>query len=420
MNESVVDKAIMAALRLNCKIQKINKFDRKNYFYPDLPKGYQISQLFSPIGVNGSIKIGEKEIRIIEMHIEEDAGKLIHSADGKTLIDYNRCGVPLIEIVTAPDFESSQEVVAFLEWLKETMLFSGISDCKMQEGSMRADVNVSVRKSGDNSLGTRTEMKNLSSFRNIALAIDYEAKRQISELEADREIKRETRRWDEDKQVSIFMRSKEGMGDYKFFPEPDIPPVCIDDERIERIRSSLPETADEKRKRYISVLGLSEYEAGVLTSDKNLCDFFDAVNEDCGEVREACNLALGEAAAFLKGDEDKIYVSSQKAGALIRLLKQNKINRTVYKEVFGLIQESKGELDGEKYIIENNLLMQSNADEMEEIIDEILSVNTEAVSDYKNGKKKAFGFLMGEAMKKSNSKGNPSVISEILKRKLDN
>ncbi|MBR5417697.1 MAG: Asp-tRNA(Asn)/Glu-tRNA(Gln) amidotransferase subunit GatB, partial [Clostridiales bacterium] len=287
LNKKVLDYAIMTSLALNCEVERKSRFDRKNYFYPDLPKGYQISQLYSPIGRNGYLEIEKpekKRIRIHELHMEDDAGKLIHNdIDDRTSIDLSRCGVPLLEIVTEPDFRSEEEVVSFLEALRTMLKALGVSDCKMQEGSLRADVNLSVRAIGEEALGTRTEMKNLSSFRAVSKAIEYEAERQWEIVRNGGIIERETRRWDEEKEQSLSMRKKEDAAEYKYFPEPDIPVILISDEKIDEIRSVLPELPSQKYHRYIEELKLPEYDAGILSANKETAVLFEKTAEICGD-----------------------------------------------------------------------------------------------------------------------------------------
>ncbi|MCC8097945.1 MAG: Asp-tRNA(Asn)/Glu-tRNA(Gln) amidotransferase subunit GatB, partial [Eubacterium sp.] len=299
LNKSVVEFAVKTGLATNCEITRYNKFDRKNYFYPDLPKAYPVSQLDLPICRNGHVDIEvngiKKSIGIHEIHMEEDAGKLVHDPwEDSTLVDYNRCGVPLLEIVSEPDFRSGDEVIAYLEKLRDTLIYLGVSDCKMQEGSMRADVNLSVRPEGQKEFGTRTEMKNINSFKAISRAIVYEAKRQIEQIEMGKRVIQETRRWDENKDATYAMRSKENAQDYRYFPEPDLLPIEISEEWIEKAKKEMPELADAKRVRYVKELGLMEYDANVLTAEHDLAILFEETAAVCGQPKEVCNLITGE------------------------------------------------------------------------------------------------------------------------------
>lgn len=424
LNKAVVDYAIRTGLALNCEINKYNKFDRKNYFYPDLPKAYQISQLYIPICQNGKVEIevgGKKKlIGIHEIHMEEDAGKLVHnSLDESTLVDYNRCGVPLLEIVSEPDFRSSDEVIAYLEKLREIMLYLEVSDCKMQEGSMRADVNVSVRPVGSSELGTRTEMKNMSSFKAIHRAIGYEAKRQIELLEDGKRVIQETRRWDEGKDLSFAMRSKENAQDYRYFPEPDLPPIEINEEWIKEVRENMPELSEAKRKRYIEEFGLSEYDARVITSERRLAYLFEETTKICKMPKEACNLIMGELMRLMSEtatEAEAVKINSRDMATLIELIAEGKINRTTGKEVFEAMFKEGAE--PENYVKEHGLMMLNDDSLVSDTIDKILADNPKSVEDYSNGKEKAFGFLVGQTMKALKGKANPQSVNKILKEKL--
>ncbi len=426
MNKGVVEFAIRAGLALNCDITRYNKFDRKNYFYPDLPKAYQVSQLYLPICQNGKVEIdvnGEKKyIGIHEIHMEEDAGKLIHDPwDDCTLVDYNRCGVPLLEIVSEPDFRSADEVIAYLTKLRDTMMYLGVSDCKMQEGSMRADVNVSVRPVGQKEFGTRSEMKNMNSFKAIYRAINYEAKRQIEILEEGGKVIQETRRWDENKDASFAMRSKENAQDYRYFPEPDLLPIEISDEWINNVKDNLPELPEAKRARYISEFGLTEYDAGVITSAKQLAYLFEDTTAICGKPKEACNLIMGELMRLLSETStlpEEIDIEPKKIADLINLITDGKINRSVGKEVFEEI--FKNGVEPVKYVEENGLLMLNDDSLVSDTIDEVIANNPKSIEDYKSGKEKAFGFLVGQTMKALKGKANPQAVNKILKEKLQN
>lgn len=421
VNRQVVNYAMKAGIALNCDITRYNKFDRKNYFYPDLPKAYQISQLYLPICQNGRVPIEtesgvKKDIRIHEIHMEEDAGKLIHDEfNDETKCDYNRCGVPLIEIVSEPDFRSAEEVIAYLSKLKSTLEYLGVSDCKMQEGSMRADVNLSVRPVGSEEFGTRTEMKNINSFKAITKAIAYETKRQIDLIERGGRVVQETRRWDENKDRTYSMRSKENAQDYRYFPEPDIPPIEIDDDWFNEMKNSLPELAEAKKSRYIAEYGLPEYDANMITGQKALADFFEATTAICDNPKEVSNWIMGELMRKLsdEGIEAKeMKLTPEALAKLIELVGQKTINRNKAKEIFGIA--FKEELDVEKYVKDNNLEQVSDEGLVLEVVKKVIENNAQAVDDYKSGNKKAIGFLMGQCMKELKGKGDPGVVNKLL------
>ncbi len=424
LNKKVVEFAIAAGLAMNCKITKNCKFDRKNYFYPDLPKAYQVSQLYLPICRNGSIEIEvdgvKKRIGIHEIHMEEDAGKLVHDPwEDCTLVDYNRCGVPLIEIVSGPDMRSAEEVIAYLEKLKLILQYLGVSDCKMQEGSLRADINLSIREAGAAEFGTRTEMKNMNSFKAIARAIEGERKRQIEVLAYGKKVIQETRRWDDNKDTSFAMRSKEDAQDYRYFPEPDLVPIEISEEWLQEIKSREPELRDAKMLRYVKEYEIPEYDAGIITGSKNLADIFEATVALCNKAKEVSNWLMVEAMRLLKESEqeaEELKLSPSKFASLIELIDAGKINRTVAKEVFEQIFKS--DVDPKAYIKEHGLLMVSDDGLLRSTIENILKENEQSVSDYKNGKERAFGFLVGQTMKSMKGKANPSVINEILRELL--
>ena len=363
LNKQVVEFAMAAGLATGCTITQYCKFDRKNYFYPDLPKAFQTSQLYLPICREGGIEIetsaGKKRIGIHEIHMEEDAGKLIHDEwDDCTLVDYNRCGVPLIEIVSDPDMRSAEEVIAYLEKLRSTLQYLGVSDCKMQEGYLRADVNLSIREIGNTEFGTRTEMKNLNSFKSIARAVEGERKRQIEVLMMGREIRQETRRWDDNKDSSFAMRSKEDAQDYRYFPEPDLAPIRISNEWLQQVRDRQPELADAKKARYIEEFGLPEYDAGLLTSEKRIADLFEETTALCGKPKEVSNWLMVETMRLLKEHEmDAVDLdfAPEHLAALIGLIHDGKINRTIAKEVFEQIFAE--DVDPEQYVKEHGLLM---------------------------------------------------------------
>jgi len=419
LNEKVVEFAIKTGLATNCGITKTTRFDRKNYFYPDLPKAYQISQFYLPVCTNGFIEIetdnGKKAIGIHEIHIEEDAGKLIH-ADGLTLIDYNRCGVPLLEIVTEPDFTSCGEVIAFLEALRKILTYIGVSDCKMQEGSMRADVNLSVKKAGETKLGTRTEMKNLNSFRDIADAIESEAKRQIKLIENGEEVIQQTRRWDADKKESYAMRSKEAINDYRYFPEPDIPPVVITDSQLQAVKNSLPELPDKKKQRYIEKLGLNEYDASVLTNEAETARFFEATIVICNKPKEVANWVLGEILRLNK-DNAQSRLTPEALAEIITLVESGEINRTTGKAV--LERAYFDGVDVKAYIAENSLSQISDSGRIRSTVEAVISESAKSVNDYKNGKTAAMGYLVGQTMKALGGKADANIIKRILNELLN-
>lgn len=426
MNKAVMRFATKAGLALNCDITRYHKFDRKNYFYPDLPKAYQISQLYLPIATNGKVEIsttsGEKKvIRIHEMHMEEDAGKLVHDPwIDQTRADYNRCGVPLIEIVTEPDFRTAEEVIAYLEKLKSTLEYLGVSDCKMQEGSLRCDVNLSVRPAGSTEFGTRTEMKNINSFKAIARAIAYETRRQIELIEDGKRVIQETRRWDENKDATYSMRSKENAQDYRYFPEPDIPPMEITEEYLSSARDELPEMAEDKKMRYISEFGLPEYDAGMLTSQKALADFFEQAVQFGGTPKEISNWMMGEVLRTLKekGIEAKnMPLTPSTLVKLLALVKQGKINRNTAVEVFTAIFDADG--DPEAYVKEHGLEQVNDADLVKNTVVQVLSENPKSIADYQAGKQKAFGFLVGQTMRLLKGKADPKTVNCIIQEQLD-
>ena len=358
LNKQVVEFAMRAGLATNCTITRYNKFDRKNYFYPDLPKAYQISQLYLPICQNGYIELDSgKKIRIKEIHMEEDAGKLIHDEwEGCTLVDYNRCGVPLLEIVSEPDLSSAAEVQEYLEKLRAILQYTKVSDCKMQEGSLRADVNLSVRERGAKEYGVRTEMKNLNSFKAITRAIESERERQIDAIESGEKIVQETRRWDDSKGISYAMRSKEDAQDYKYFPEPDIPPIEISDEWLSSIEETMPELPDAKKARYINELGLPEYDTGIITGSIYLVDLFEETAEVCGSPTEAAKWIMGDLMKLLNESgtlPEDMKVSGKALGTIIKMLAEQKISRATARKVFEKVFTDN--VDPESYVKENNL-----------------------------------------------------------------
>lgn len=421
LNKQVVEYAAAVGLATNCKITQYNKFDRKNYFYPDNPQNYQISQLYLPICRDGKVEIetekGKKFIGIHEIHMEEDAGKLIHDEwEDCSLVDYNRSGVPLIEIVSEPDMRSAEEVIAYLEKLRLIIQYLGASDCKLNEGSMRADVNLSVREVGAEKFGTRTEMKNLNSFKAIQRAIEDERERQIDLIEEGKSVVQETRRWDDTKGYSYAMRSKEDAQDYRYFPDPDLTPVVISDEWIAEIKSRQPEFRDEKKARYISEFGLPEYDADIITLHKKMADIFEKTTAICKLPKKVSNYLMGETMKLLKAankEPEDIDFSPENFAKLIVLSENGTINGSVAKDVFKKIFEE--DIDPEKYVEENGLKMDNDEDALKATIEEIVAKNPQSVEDYKNGKDKAIGFLVGQTMKATGGKANPGVVNKLLK-----
>lgn len=424
LNEKVVEYAVRAGLALNCEITRYNRFDRKNYFYPDLPKGYQTSQLYLPIARNGAVRIEledgrEKTIGICELHMEEDAGKLIHDPEsGCTKVDYNRCGVPLIEIVTQPDFRDGEEVVAYLEELRSILQYLEVSDCKLQEGSLRCDVNLSVRPVGSTVLGTRTEMKNLGSFRAVRRAIEYESRRQIRVLESGGTVLQETRRWDEDRNESISMRTKEDARDYRYFPEPDLPPLGLDEAYLELLRQQQPELAAEKRRRYGEVYGLPAYDAGMLSGQKALAEFFEQTVA-CGvRPKEASNWILGQVLRQLSQrnlEAKDMQLQPQTLAQIIALVERGEINRNTGVQVFEAVFDGG---DPEEYIAANGLKQVSDPEQIKRAVEAVLEQNPGPAAEFRAGKEKSFGFLVGRTMRKLDGKADPKLVNIILRNKL--
>ena len=424
LNKQVVEYAMAVGLATNCTITQYCKFDRKNYFYPDNPQNYQISQLYLPICRNGGVEIetaaGKKTIGIHEIHMEEDAGKLVHDEwEDVSIVDYNRSGVPLIEIVSEPDMRSAEEVIAYLEKLRLIIQYLGASDCKLNEGSMRADVNLSVREAGAAEFGTRTEMKNLNSFKAIARAIEGERARQIELIEEGKKVVQETRRWDDNKESSHAMRSKEDAQDYRYFPEPDLVPVVISDEWIERVKARQPEMRDEKLIRYQEEFGLPKYDAEILTGDKSFADLFEAAAAICGKPKKVSNWIMTETIRLLKENEmdaDQIRFSPEHLAKLVDLADAGSVTNTVAKEVFEKV--FKEDIDPEAYVKEKRLLTVNDEGALRETVAKVIAENPQSVEDYHNGKEKAIGFLVGQTMKAMKGKANPALVNQILKELL--
>ena len=421
LNKKVVEYAIAVGLATNCKITQYCKFDRKNYFYPDNPQNYQISQLYLPICRDGGIEIeteeGTKVIGIHEIHMEEDAGKLIHDDwDDCSLVDFNRSGVPLIEIVSEPDMRSAEEVIAYLDKLRLIIQYLGASDCKLQEGSMRADVNLSVREVGAKEFGTRTEMKNLNSFKAIARAIEGEKQRQIDLLEERKQVIQETRRWDDNKEYSYAMRSKEDAQDYRYFPEPDLVPIVISDEWLEEIRRNQPELRTEKLKRYKEEFDIPEYDAKILTNSKKMADIFEAATAICNKPKKVSNWLMVETMRLLKENSmeiDDIRFSPENLAKLVNLADEGTINSSVAKEVFEEVFNNN--VDPIVYVEEKGLKTVNDEGALRSTIEQIVADNPKSVEDYRNGKEKAIGFLVGQTMKAMKGKADPGMINKILK-----
>ena len=425
LNKQVVEYAMGIGLATHCDITRVCKFDRKNYFYPDNPQNYQISQLYQPIARNGYVEIAvgdtKKKVRIHEMHMEEDAGKLVHDEwDDTSLVDFNRSGVPLVEIVSEPDMRSSEEVIAYLEKLRTIIQYLGASDCKLQEGSMRADVNLSVREVGTQEFGTRTEMKNLNSFKAIARAIEGERERQIELIEEGKSVIQETRRWDDNKESSHAMRSKEDAQDYRYFPEPDLVPIVIDDEWIEKIKEKQPEFRDEKLERYKKEFDIPQYDAEILTESKHMADIFEETTAICGKPKKVSNWLMVETMRLLKEHDlepSDLTFAPENLAKLIDLIEKGAINRTTAKEVFEKVFAENA--DPEVYVEENGLKIEADDGALKAIIESIVAANPQSVADYKAGKKKAIGFLVGQTMKAMKGKADPGTVNKMLTEILD-
>ena len=424
-NRKVVEFAVAAGLATNCEITRYNKFDRKNYFYPDLPKAYQISQLYLPICRNGHVDIvtaaGEKSVGIHEIHMEEDAGKLMHDPWlDQTMVDYNRCGVPLLEIVSEPDMRSAEEVIAYLTKLRQTLQYLGVSDCKMQEGSMRADVNLSVRPVGQKEFGTRTEMKNINSFKAIARAIAGEYRRQVELIEDGGKVQQQTRRWDDNKGASFAMRSKENAQDYRYFPEPDLPPISLSQAFIDAVRARQPELAEAKAARYQSEFGLPKYDAGILTEEKPIADLFEQAVAACGKPKEVSNWIMGETMAMMKEKSvpaENLALSGQALGAIVSAVSAGRLSRQSAREVFAYAFDGGEDIEG--YIKAHGLEIVSDDSAYEQILSDVLAGCEKDVAQYRAGNQKIFGFLVGQAMKALKGKADPKKINQMLKAMLD-
>ena len=425
LNKQVVEYAMAVGIATNCTITQNCKFDRKNYFYPDNPQNYQISELYLPICRDGGVEIeteegGRKTVRIHEIHMEEDAGKLIHDEWGDcSLVDYNRSGVPLIEIVSEPDMRSADEVIAYLEKLRLIIQYLGASDCKLQEGSMRADVNLSVREVGSEKFGTRTEMKNLNSFKAIHRAIEHERNRQIDLLEEGKEVIQETRRWDDTKEYSYAMRSKEDAQDYRYFPDPDLVPVMISDEWLAEVRSRQPEFRTEKMARYKAEFDLPDYDIDIITGSKRMADLFEETTALCNQPKKVSNWLMVETLRLLKENNmepEDIHFSPENLAKLIRLTDSKAINSSVAKEVFEAIFRE--DVDPEAYVEEKGLKTVHDEGALRAAVERVIADNPQSVEDYHNGKEKAIGFLVGQTMRAMQGKADPSMINQVLRELL--
>ncbi|WP_284141381.1 MULTISPECIES: Asp-tRNA(Asn)/Glu-tRNA(Gln) amidotransferase subunit GatB [unclassified Virgibacillus] len=424
LNEEAVNFAMKAAMALNCDIATHTKFDRKNYFYPDNPKAYQISQFDQPIGENGWIEIEvngkKKRIGITRLHLEEDAGKLTHGDDGYSLVDFNRQGTPLIEIVSEPDMRSPEEAYAYLEKLKNIIQYTGVSDVKMQEGSLRCDANISLRPIGQKEFGTKAELKNLNSFAFVQKGLEFEEKRQEKVLLSGGEILQETRRYDEKTKETILMRVKEGSDDYRYFPEPDLVPLYIDDAWKARIRSEIPELPDARKQRFMDTLGLSEYDADAMTSSKEMADFFEeAINQEA-DVKQVSNWLMGEISAYMNKHLKELHdlaITPASLAKMINLMEDGTISSKMAKKVFAELVEKGG--DPEKIVKEKGLVQISDEGQLTEIITNILDANEQSIIDYKNGKDRALGFLVGQVMKATKGQANPPMVNKILVQEMD-
>lgn len=424
LNEEVVNYAMKAAMALNCEIATDTKFDRKNYFYPDNPSAYQISQYDQPIGEHGWVEIEvhgkKKRIGITRIHMEEDAGKLTHGDDGYSLVDFNRQGTPLIEIVSEPDMRSPEEAYAYLEKVKNIIQYTGVSDCKMEEGSLRCDANISLRPIGQEKFGTKSELKNLNSFAYVQKGLEFEEKRQEKLLLAGGENQQDTRRYDEKTKETILMRVKEGAEDYRYFPEPDLVYLFIDKAWKERVFSEIPELPDARKKRYIEELGLPEYDAGVLTNSKQMADFFETAIDHGADMKQVSNWLMGEVSAYMNKhlkELNDLSITPEALAKMINLIADGTISSKIAKKVFAELVEKGG--NPEQIVKDKGLVQISDAGQLTEVISKILDENEQSVTDYKNGKGRALGFLVGQVMKATKGQANPPMVNKILLEEMD-
>lgn len=424
-NKQAVEFAMKAALALNCEISRETKFDRKNYFYPDLPKAYQISQFDQPIGQNGWIDIevnGEtKRIGITRLHLEEDAGKLTHSEYGVgTLVDYNRVGVPLVEIVSEPDIRSPEEAKAYLEKLKAIIQYTGVSDVRMEQGSLRCDANVSIRPVGQKEFGTKTELKNMNSFRNVQVALEYEVERQIELVTSGGKVTQETRRWDEAGKKTLMMRSKEEAHDYRYFPDPDLVRMQISEEWIEAVKATIPELPDARQARYIKEYGLSATDAGVITMLKESADFYDETVKTGADPKAAANWLMVDLFGYLNANNleiGDIKLTPQGLGEMIKLIEKGTISSKIAKTVFKEMVET-GK-DPAKIVEEQGLVQISDEGALKQIVADAIAANPQAVEDYKAGNERAAGFFVGQVMKMTKGKANPAMVNKLIKEAIE-
>ncbi|MBR1396366.1 MAG: Asp-tRNA(Asn)/Glu-tRNA(Gln) amidotransferase subunit GatB, partial [Selenomonadaceae bacterium] len=429
LNKRVLEFAIKAGLALNCEINKFSKFDRKNYYYPDLPKNWQTSQYDLPIAEHGWVDIDvdgqKKRIRLTRIHMEEDAGKLVHSGttikDSATSnVDYNRTGVPLIEIVSEPDMRSAAEARAYMEKIKSILEYIDVSNCRMEEGNLRADINVSLRPVGSDKLGTRTEMKNINSFKSLEDAINYEIDLQAEVLDDGGKIIQETRTWNPEKGITQSMRSKEDAHDYRYMPEPDLPPIVTSAEEIEAFRKSLPELPDARRERLTKEYGLSDYDAGIITSSRAMAEYFDTVVSEGADPKIAANWIMGDLSKNLNADNltiEQSPVDAKRLAQMIALIDKGTISGKIAKTVFVEMWSSAD--SPEKIVKDKGLVQITDTSAIEGIVDEVIAKNPKAVAEYKSGKKKAIGALVGQIMKATKGKANPQMVNQLLTKKLD-
>ena len=421
VNRHVVDLGMTAGMMLGCHINRTTTFDKKSYYYPDLPGSYQTTQWFAPVAVNGTVKIktskGEKDIRIKQIHMEEDAGKLVHDDwTDTTLVDFNRTSVPLIEIVSQPDLSSAEEVVAYLERLRSLLRFAKVSECRMEQGSMRCDVNLSVRPVGQKEYGVRTEMKNMNSISAIERAIAYESARHIDAIEHGTEVLvQETRRWDDIKGMSFAMRNKETAGDYRYFPDPNVMPVVIDDAWYEKIEKSLPEFPEVKRARYISELGLGEYDADFLTESRAFCDAFEEAYAECGLAKEAANWLITNCMNLLNRKQmtaDMLKINGRALGVLIKLVADGTVSHANGKKILEVMFDE--DIDPKAYAEENGYIVSNDTGKIEDVVRAIIAANPKSVADYKNGKEKALMAIFGQCMRELKGNCDPAVLRELI------
>ncbi|NTW63823.1 MAG: Asp-tRNA(Asn)/Glu-tRNA(Gln) amidotransferase subunit GatB [Chlorobiaceae bacterium] len=423
LNRRVVEDAVKIGLATGCSVASHSILARKNYFYPDLPKGYQISQFEEPICSEGMIRIdvgeGERDIRLIRIHIEEDAGKSIHDIGDDTYIDVNRSGVPLLEIVSYPDMRTAKEASAYLQKVRQIVKYLGISDGNMEEGSLRCDANVSIRPFGSEEYGTRTEIKNMNSFKNVEKAIEFEANRHSEIIDAGGSIVQETRLWDADKGETRSMRGKEFAHDYRYFPDPDLVPVLVDDAMLERMRLELPEFPEDRAARFVSEFAIPAYDAAVLTVDREVADYFEETVKVSGDAKAASNWVMGEVLRTLKEkylDITEFGISSQRLGELIRLISGGTISTTIAKQVFEIMMSD--EATAEVIVAREGLAQVSDTSAIDMVLQEVLDANPGQLADYRAGKTKLFGFFVGQCMARMKGKGNPAIVNDLLQKKL--